>query len=70
MFIAEGESVRLRGGMMQWSSRVPTCTSLVIIFFSSMIAFFFLLLPITQSKFWLMTNRKELHRNGSDNETR
>ena len=55
---------------MQWSSRVPTCISLVIVFFSSMIAFFFLLLPITQSKFWLMTNRKELHRNGSDKGTR
>ena len=70
MFIAEGESVRLRGGMMQWSLRVPSCTSLVIIFSAVMVAFFFLLLPITQSKFWLMTNRKELHRNGSDNGSR
>jgi len=46
---------------MQCNSRIPSCTTFVLALIVSMIVFFFLLLPITQSKFWLLNTK----RNGS-----
>lgn len=54
---------------MQSSSRVSPCTTFVLVLIVSMIVFFFIFLPITQTKSWLLTTQRKLVNIGSESDT-
>ena len=67
--VAEGVSQVSGRRMMQSSSRVSPCTTFVLVLIVSMIVFFFIFLPITQTKSWLLTTQRKLVNFGFESDT-
>ena len=67
--VTEGVSQVSGRRMMQSSSRVSPCTTFVLVLIVSMIVFFFIFLPITQTKSWLLTTQRKLVNFGFESDT-